>query len=65
MTGVQTCALPISAIADSINTDKTIVKLLDKFSDVFKTMLGVLISTSITFIISISVMMSLIGKVIE
>ena len=55
----------ITAIADSINTDKTIVKLLDKFSDVFKTMLGVLISTSITFIISISVMMALIGKVIE
>lgn len=55
----------IAAIADSINTDKSVVKLLEKFSDTFKTMLGVLISTSITFVISLAVMMSLIGKIIE
>lgn len=55
----------ITAVAESINTDKSVVKLLDKFSDVFKTMLGVLISTSVTFIISISIVMSLVGKVIE
>ena len=55
----------ITAVAESINTDKSVVKLLDKFSDVFKTMLGVLISTNVTFIISISIVMSLVGKVIE
>ncbi len=55
----------VTAIAESINADKQVVTMLDKFSSVFKTMLGVAISTSVTFIISIATMMSIVSKIVE
>lgn len=55
----------VTAIAESINADKGVVNLLEKFSNSFKTLLGVLISTSITFVISIAVMMSIMSKMVE
>lgn len=55
----------VTAIAESINADKGVVNLLEKFSNSFKTLLGVLISTSITFVISIAVMMSIMSKIVE
>lgn len=55
----------VGAVSESIGADKGTVTLLEKFTSVFKTLLGVVISTSITFVISIAVMMNIIGKVIE
>lgn len=55
----------VGAVSESIGADKGTVTLLEKFTSVFKTLLGVVISTSITFVISIAVMMNIIGKIIE
>lgn len=55
----------IAAIAESLNVDKKIVKLIEGFGTTFKTIIGVLIGTSITFIISIAVIISLMGKVVS
>lgn len=55
----------ISAIAESLNVDEKIVKLIDGFCSVYKTMMGVLVGTSITFVISIAVIISLMGKIVS
>lgn len=55
----------VTAIAESINADKGVVGLFEKFTNAFKTLLGVLISTSVTFVIAIAVMMSVISKIAE
>jgi len=55
----------ISAIAESLNIDEKIVKLIDGFCSVYKTVIGVLIGTSVTFVISIAVIISLMGKVVS
>ena len=55
----------ISAIAESLNIDEKIVKLIDGFNSIYKTVIGVLISTSITFVISIAVIISLMGKIVS
>lgn len=55
----------VIAVSESIGTDKGTITLLEKFSVAFKTMLGVTISTSVTFVISIGIMMNLAQKIIE
>lgn len=49
--------------AQALGADEKIVKIIDNFNSTYKTVMGVLISTSITFIVAIAVMVSIIGKV--
>ena len=53
----------LTAISETINTDEKVVKLFESVSNIYVTMLGILFSVSATFIISVGVIMSLMGKV--
>lgn len=53
----------VSAVAESLNLDEKIVKIIDGFCSTYKTVLGVLIATSVMFIISVAIIISLMGKV--
>ena len=55
----------VSAIAESLNVDDKTVKMIDGFSEIYKTVAGVVIAASITFVISIAVILSLMGKIIS
>ena len=55
----------VSAIAESLNIDEKAVKLIEGFSSVYKTVMGVLLAGGITFIISIAVILSLMGKIVS
>lgn len=53
----------LTAISETINTDEKVIKLFESISNIYLTMLGMLFAVSSTFIISIGVIMSLMGKV--
>lgn len=53
----------LTAISETINTDEKVIKLFENISNIYLTMLGMLFAVSSTFIISIGIIMSLMGKV--
>ena len=53
----------LSAFSEMLNIDQKITKLMENVSSLFKTLIGITVSISITFVISISIIINLIGKV--
>ncbi|MBR5227254.1 MAG: hypothetical protein IKV94_01270 [Clostridia bacterium] len=61
---IATCiTTAVSAIAEALNLDNKIVKIIEGFSNSYKTILGILIAISIMFITSIGVVISLMEKI--
>lgn len=55
----------VIVVAEAINVEESIVKLIADFCDIYKDILGILISTSVIFIISISIAINIFGKVVN
>ena len=55
----------VSAISETLNTDKKIIQLCDCLSKQYKTMLGIMLGVIVTFVIGIGIVINLMGKVVS
>ena len=53
----------LAAFSEMLNSDKKTTSLLENMSSLFKTLIGILVSVTITFVISAALIINLIGKV--
>ena len=53
----------LAAFAEMLNVDNKVTKLLEKMSSLYKTLVGITVGVTVTFVISTAIIINLIGKV--
>lgn len=65
ITGVMMVYMIISMAASMLSTSEKITKFISSFTDVYKTLIGVLVGIDILFVISVGIILNLCSKIVS